>query len=304
MDIEIIGINTCGTYPSWVDHGVATIYNHVDKIVVINAGYDIEHPELGALFPLQRDHDNLKKIDIHNKIIEVTPTKEKIDSLFSRLCARDKDEFGRATNITLATQVAHEIPTSGKKRYILKFDSDQIFQNLTRKQLEDVINSHPNVGGFRFAQYADYLHDLDHTTGSVPDEFTNDGALLYVDLPDQRYGGQGSPNIGTDQFPIYSIRTFHMRRINPPGIDPYEYHFKRFWYHLYAPNSIKELSYNRETGKQYTNEQIIDMAHKEAIAMVRNKGALISSLAKDERVPYEKPKVCILTPIEYVKQGY
>lgn len=303
-DIEIIAITTCGTYPSWVDYAIASVYNHVDKVVVINSGYNIKDPGSGAIYSLERDHENIKKIDIHKKIIEVTPAKDKIEQLFSTMCKRDKDEFGRATNITFSTQVAHNLPNPKHlKRYMLKFDSDQIFSPITRKQLEDLISSNQK-SGYRFAQYADYLHDLEHITGSLPDEFTNDGALLYIDLPGQRYGGQGSPDTHTEQYPIYNIRTYHMRRINPPGVDTYEYHFKRFWYHTWGPNSIGEHGYNRDTGKKLTNEKIAEIAHNSTIDIIRNKGVSIDSLPWDQRIPYEKPLVCILTPLEYIKKGY
>lgn len=299
-DIEIIGITTAGTYPSWTEYCIASFYNHVDKIVIVNAGYNISKPEDGAIHPLQRDHNLIKKIDIHNKIIEITP---KSFNETSR-CREGKDEFGRATNITLATHTAHNLPNpKNKQRWILKLDNDQVYYKFSRDNLENLITQYHKTG-FRFGQKADYTNDFEHISAGLPDEFTNDGSLFYISKPNQWYTGQGSPIISADQYPITSIFTAHMRRINPPDIEPYEYHFKRFWYHTYAPDSIMEHDYNRKTGKHMTHEQIIEMAHKEAISILNSKGRLIKDLPYDERIPQEPPLVCILGSLEYIRKGY
>lgn len=304
-NIEIIGISTCGTYPSWIQHTIASFYNHVDKIVVVNAGYNINRPEDGAIYPLQREHKLIKQIDINNKIIEVNPTQSDIDNIFKTTCRKGKDEIGRSSNMTLATQTAYQIPNpENKQRWILKADSDQIWYKITRQQLENLIIQYPNKTGFRFAQYADFYHDFEHI-GSLPDEFTNDGSLFHISKQNQSYVGQGSPgNIKVNQHPIYEIRTSHMRRISSQGVEPYDYHFKRMWYHTFAPDSIMELDYNRKTGKHLTREQIIEISHKEAISILRQKGNHINDLPKDERIPYEPPLVCTLSPLEYIKKGY
>lgn len=300
-NIEIVGITTTGTYPSWTDHTVASFYNHVNKVVVVNAGYNINKPEDGAIYPLEKEHKLIKQIDINNKVIEITP------KTFNEtnLCKQGKDEFGRATNITLATHTAHNLPNpENKQRWILKLDSDQVMYQITREQLENLIQQYPNKTGFRFAQFADYYHNFEHISAGLPDEFTNDGSLFYISKPNQWYTGQGSPIINTSQHPITSIQTAHMRRINPPSVEPYEYHFKRLWYHTFGPNSIMEHDYNRKTGKKLTNEQIIEMTHKDVISMLKSKGRLISELPYDERIPQEPPLVCKMAPLEYIKKGY
>lgn len=305
-EIEIVGISTCGTYSSWVDYTVASFYNMVDKIVVINSGYDIYNPESGAIHRLEREHSLLQKIDIHNKILEVNPTQSDIEELFSikGKCDKGKDEYGRAGNITLATMTAHNLPNPDNKiRWILKADSDQIFYKFRRQDLENLILQYPNRSGFRFAQYADFFHDFEHIAEGLPNDFTNDGALFYQSKKNQRYGGQGSPDTHVDQQPIYTIKTAHMRRINPPDIEPYEYHFKRLWYHTFGPNQIMEHDYNRKTGMQFTNEQIIKIVHNDTLAILRTKGKLIKDLDYDERIPIKRPLVCEIGQIEYINRG-
>lgn len=304
--IEIIGITTCGTYPAWTSHTIASFYNHVDKIIVVNAGYNIYNPESGAIHPLSRDHDQIKELDINNKIFEFNPIQSTIDKIFDTSCTKGKDEYGRSTNMTLSTQIAYGSFSiqNGKNNWILKLDNDQILYPITRNQLNSIIEQYPNKTGFRFAQYADYYHDFEHI-GTLPDEFTNDGSLLYKALPNQSYSGQGSPgNINVNQHEIYTIQTSHMRRISPPDIDKYEYFFKRYWYHTYGPNSIMEHDYNRKTGKVLTNEMILKIAHDEAIETLKNKGTNITSLQKDNRIPYLPPLVCTMSPLEYIKEGY
>jgi hypothetical protein len=305
-NIEIIGITTCGTYPAWTAYTVASFYNHVDKIVVVNAGYDIFNPDSGAIHPLSRDHEQLKELDINNKIIEYTPTQNDIDKIFETSCTKGRDEYGRSTNMTLSTQLAYKSFTipNGKHNWILKLDNDQILYQITRKQLIDIIEKYPKETGFRFAQYADYIHDFDHI-GSLPDEFTNDGSLLHRAIPNQSYRGQGSPgNIKVTQYKIYSIQTSHMRRINPPDVDNYEYLFKRYWYHTFGPNSIMEHDYNRKTGEKLTSEMILKIANNSAIDILKSKGNHILDLPKDIRIPYSPPLVCTMQPLEYIKKGY
>ncbi len=305
--IEIIGITTTGTYPSWTDYCVASMYNLVDKIVVVNAGYDINNPETGAIHRLERDHNLLSKIDINDKILEFTPTMENIETIFKTTCKKGQDEFGKSTSMTLATQIAHKLFETTLPHFILKLDSDQILYGLTRqKLLDETINKYPTKTGFRFSQYADYLHDFKHID-YIPDEFTNDGALFYKSIPNQGYRGQGSPGyINVDQQQIYTVRTAHMRRIPPPGIMSVEYHFKRSWYYTYAQNSIMEHKYNVSTGKKMTDEQVMEFAHKETVRLLEHKGSLIPTGKQNCNIPipYEMPLVCKMTLLEYIKKGY
>lgn len=303
-NIEIIGISTCGTYPSWVDYTVASFYNSVDRVVVINSGYDINDPDSGPIHRLEREHSLLEKIDIANKIIEYTPTKLDYDKLFRTACINGKDEYGRSGNMTFASRIANNLPNLYKKeRWILKLDSDQILYKISKEQLISVINDNKKTG-FRFAQYADYCNDFDHLTGTnLPDEFTNDGSLFYKSQPNQRYMGQGSPITNVDQFQIYEIRTSHMRRIPPPNVDKYDYFYKRYWYHIFGPNSINEHPFNRLNGRALTYEEIKKLAQDQAIASVNSVGIHINDIPKDIRIPYTPPLVCKMTPLEYVKMG-
>lgn len=299
---EIIGISTCGTYPSWIDYTVASFYNSVDRVVVINSGYDIDNPDSGPIHRLEREHNALEKIDINNKIIEYTPTKTEYDRLFETVCKNGKDEFGRSGNITFASKIATNLPNLyNKERWILKLDSDQILYKISKEQLISLINDH-KTDGFRFAQYADYYHDFEHLDSpSLPGDFTNDGSLFYKSLPNQKYMGQGSPITNVNQFPIHEIRTSHMRRISPPGVDKYEYYYKRYWYHTFGPNSINEHPYNKLNGKKLTYEEIKNLAKEQAIGSVNSTGVNINDLPTDVRIPYTPPLVCKMTPLEYVK---
>lgn len=301
---EIIGISTCGTYPSWIDYTVASFYNSVDRVVVINSGYNVDDPESGPIHRLEKEHDLLEKIDVNNKIIEYTPTKVEYDRLFESVCKNGKDECGRSGNMTFANMIANNLPNLyNKQRWLLKLDSDQILYKISKEQLISLINDHKKTG-FRFAQYADYLHDFEHLDAGLPDEFTNDGSLFYISKSNQSYGGQGSPSyINVDQFPIYEIRTSHMRRISPPNVDRYDYFYKRYWYHTFGPNSINEQSYNRTTGKKLTYEEIKKIAQEQAIASVNSIGVHINDVPNDVRIPYTPPLVCKMTPLEYIKMG-
>jgi len=138
-NIEIIGITTVGTYPSWIDRTVASMYNKVDKIIVVNAGYDIYNSD-NPYYRLEKEHKLLQELDIQNKILEYTPHGKE---LFIDNFEEEKDELGRASNMTLSTILANESFTSSKQHWILKLDSDQIFYQFERQSLEELIKKYP-----------------------------------------------------------------------------------------------------------------------------------------------------------------
>lgn len=294
-DIEIIGIVTCGTYPSWIDYTIASFYNHVDKIVVVNGGYDIAHPERGAIFPLEREHKLIKEIDINNKIIEINPTQEMLDNVY-----KIGNESDCAAHVTLATQTAHNLPNhTDKKRYILKLDSDQIMTQIIRKQMTHTIKTqlHFSKIGIIALQRSDNYHDLEHVGHDI---VLGNGALLYESLPNQSYDRKGMPIFRNKLIFNNMFETAHMKRISPKDIEPLVYHYKRAWCRIYEENLATYI----KTGKKFTNEEIKEIAYRDAVTFLEYKGRHMRSLPYDDRMLYHPPVIFKTNPLNYIKIGY
>lgn len=292
--LKITAISLCGSYPSWTDYAIGSVYNAVDEIIVVNSGYDINNPQLGCKFPEPINSQRIRNVmDIDqklgkNKIVLIDgldhnslEKKFKIDY--------NIHEYGRSGNATYANRLARKRGAD----WILHVASDQIFyESLNRQKLDDLIRM--GHSGYRFWQYADFAYGLEHH-GGLPDNGTNDGSLFYISKENQNYGGQGAPNTNVEQYEIDYIQTAHMRNVPPFGIDLYSYYYTRFWYHYFAPNEIMEHQYNRDTKTKYTIEQIMNMAHnttKDTIERFVKKGGVHKiGDVKDDRAPKDIPKI-------------
>jgi len=309
-NVKIIAVSNCGTYSSWIDYVIGSVYNSVDAVVVVNGGYITEKPELGNCNILERERDLLKEIDIDKKVFQFSPNNDKLEQL--GFYKEGRDELARAGNMTLSIHYAYAVASKKgwdfNNLWIMKLDSDQICDsNFTRENLIDLTDS--SRVGFRFAQYADFYRRFDRIQ-ALPDwvagkegDFTNDGSLFFKANLNAHIGCQGSPSI-PEEFPINDLRTYHMRRIHPQGVDEYEYHYKRFWYHTYGPNSIMEYGYNRDTGKSMTLEQI----HKEADILTKgileNKGHNREHFNNDIRFPASPPEIVEKGVLNYINGSY
>lgn len=303
--MKITAVTTVGTYYSWAMWGCASIYNSVDNIIVINGGFNPDDIQDGDNIPLQRELKQLKEIDIDAKITQIRPMEETLKKLLKRELDWERCEKGRARNITLAFQLAYHTGAD----WVLKFDSDQVFdESFTREALEDLANNVSNISGFRFAEYADFYRDWGRVQ-AFPGKFTDDGTLFFKAHKDAWAVGGGSPVHYSDQHEIHDMRSFHMRRIAPPDVDEYDYHYKRLWYHIFGPNSVGEW---REDGKvvRLTEEQIVERAEKAANDLLCNPGHTKKYFRdcgnfenKLHMFPPNKPPVVAIGPIEYIKKG-
>ncbi len=263
--MKITGIITCGSYPSWIDYAIGSIYNAVDEIIVINSGYDISKIELGCGFPELTNSKKIKEIlNIEKKLglnkihlIEGVDY-NKLNSIFK--INYNVNEYARSGNVTYASKLA----TKRGADWTLAVAADQIlYMSLSRQSLDYLIKL--NHSGYRLWQYADFIFNLQHHR-QLPDDGTNDGSLFYKSQNKSIwYGGQGAISGTVEQYKINFIHAAHMRYIVPFNTSPYEYYYKRQFYHLYAPNEIMELDYNKNTGLKYSLDEIKQFSHNDAI---------------------------------------
>ena len=95
--MKIIGVSTCGSYESWAKWAIASLYNIVDEIIVINGGIDVNDPDGPDNIPLTREVRQLKEIDVKQKITQIKPSWDKVKFAKKETC-----EAGRGRNISLA----------------------------------------------------------------------------------------------------------------------------------------------------------------------------------------------------------
>jgi len=315
-DIKIFLTSHCGTYSSWLAWTVASVYNIVDHVVILNGGYDTDHPETGHTHVLRRELEQLKAIDINHKIVQHKPNMENLRK--TGLYTDGKDELARSGNMTLAYQYALATAEAAgydlDKVWILKLDSDQIaHDDFSRELLIKLATNTRGFTGFRFGQFADYYRSFDrvqslcHWCANEEGNMTNDGSLFFKAHNRARAGGQGSPDIG-QEVPINAAHTFHMRRIHPPDVPEYDYHFKRFWYHCFGPNQIMELQENKD-GRILSYDEISEIAHNQTKSMLQSRGKAVHEFVDDEgipdpRFPIGKPSVVGMGTKIYIEQGF
>lgn len=310
-DYRIIGVTTVGTYNCWGAWTVGSFYNSVDDVVIINGGYIPEKPELGNCNILEREKQQFKDMDVDNKIYQFKCNNDNLKK--TGLYKEGKDELARSGNMTLSYQYAYKLAQDKgydlSKVWILKLDADQICNlSFTRENLLKLAKSGEH-NGYRFAQYADFFRSYERVQ-SLPDwcanevgNFTNDGSLFFRTHAQAHAGGQGSPGVG-EEYPCTDFATYHMRRIHPPDMDEYKYHFDKIWYHTWGPNQIMEYGFNREHGRKMTNEEVWEEAERVTKGILETEGTHISEYGDDIRIAKNPPKIVEIGIDEYIKEGY
>jgi len=294
---KIIAFTAVGSYPSfWLEYGVASVYNVVDEIMVVNGGLQgYSKPALSNdNYPLKREHEVLKDLDIDKKIVEMPAS---WDYAYP-VCQKGREEL-RARNLTIGMLSAYNRGAD----WILKFDSDQVFYTSV-KQIRDLAEKKEHLG-YIFWNYTDFVGDLYHIDG-IKEEGTSDGSQFYRKGACQGYGGQGAPRI-VEQFPHPEIKTAHLRRVVPENIsekEKYQFYFDRSLYHIWSQNEINEHPINRNEGRKLTFEEMRSMAEGEAKHNAKSIGKYHVDGVKHPNVAICPPAVCLMSPSAYVKGGH
>ena len=250
---KVIGFTATGTYPSHTDLCVASLYFICDEIIVINGGYDVDNVDLGDTIPIERDKKLLKEMDIDNKITQIKPSWEAATPIHKgmKLINPEKDEGGRSRNLTHGVQAAIRRGAD----LVIKIDADECL-DLRTIDREKILALYPNISigkspkitnqghvlGFRLGMYechGDFYHFNGMPSWAAEDSndgpSSNDAPQIYHPYPTDYYGGGGAPAVKSHIIPKQDFHAFHVRSVVPHGVDPFEYFYKRYWYHTYAP---------------------------------------------------------------------
>ena len=287
MGKKIIGITTIGTYYSpWFPYTIASIYNHVDEIIVVNGGYDLSNLKKDVFnIPLKKASDDIKHLDDNNKIFEISePTLDEIrhkGEVTTQYDAnRRKKILGwwdvRGVNMTLAQELAVELGAN----WILKIDSDQVcYADVNR-----IKNANK---GLIFHQY-EFFRDVMHspTPGHTPDSPYNDSVFIYKANREGFYLGSGSPEIYAERNLTDKIHCAHLRYANPMFLnekEKYDHFLGRAWWRNF-------------TNEGLWGQELWDAANKTA------RDAINIPVREPQQPP---PQICAYKdPKDYIEEGF
>lgn len=203
-----------GTYYSpWVPYTIASIYNHVDEIIIVNGGFDLNNPSKSEyIVPLKKISDIITKFDIQNKITEISnfsifdvkhiyTVAREYDKLFDKHQQIWYDQ--RGLNLTLA----HETAIKHKADMILKIDSDQVCY-------ADLKGIKEHNEGLIFHQY-EFIGNINFLSDPPPDSPFNDSVYTYEAKEEGFFGGGGAPAIQAQRQFCPDFHCAHLRFANP-----------------------------------------------------------------------------------------
>lgn len=275
--MKIIGIMAVGTYYSpWTPYAIASIYNHVDKLIIVNGGFDLNRPKKREYtVPLEQVTMDIIHLDINSKITEKTnfsifdivhkyPVAREYDKLWDKNQQIWYDQ--RGLNLTLA----HETAVERGADIILKIDSDQVcYADVKKIKQYDV--------GQIFHQY-EFIESTEFLANPPPDSPFNDSVYTYKAKSEGFYGGGGAPAIQAQRHFCSDIHCAHLRFANP--------------HHLSYKERLNHF-YGRKWFAKYTNEglwgkPLHTIAMKSALDLTKVEGK-VSDVSPPEVTKYKDP---------------
>ena len=246
---KLAGILACGTfYSPWTPFCIASIYDVVDELVIVNGGYDMGSPDINEYnVPLEQVTKDIEVLDVDSKIVEVRDFS--IDDLghtFEVSTQRRADREGleewfdvRGLNITLANELAVAMGATD----ILKIDSDQVcYSDVTASNPDIVVGGeHPfnlkqESNGCIFHQ-TEFVGDCgvglqNYLFLPKPSNAYNDSVFTYRASASDYYLGGGGPMVGPREN-TNSYHCAHLRHANPAWLsreEKLEHFYGRFWF--------------------------------------------------------------------------
>jgi len=291
--VKIVASTCVGTFTSpWLEYTIASIYNVVDEIIVVNGGYDLKNPSIDNK-KLERESKVIKEIDINGKITEVRGDWNLVKY------AKPETETIAARNMSIGIQIAYYRNPDAT----LEIKCDQVFYPTVKRIHQLDLNQH---SGYQFWEYTNFIGGLYSVPKEQKHKGCDDGARLFKPCETDYYNGQGQPMIRAEQFCVDFIQTGHMRMVYPDKYskeEKLEFAYERAWAHLMCQNSINEHPINQREGRKLTLDEIEKMAREQARSIVEAKGIPLH-LVDDPRSPKEPPPAALMEPLEYITRGY
>jgi len=265
----ITGICAVGTYyPIWFPYTIASIYNIVDEIVVVNGGIDLKqkNPNPEELVPLEQVTKDIERLDIDNKIVEVRHDEVEVEHkmLLTTQYEANLKKLAhwydlRGLNLTLANEVA----VKRGAKFILKIDSDQVVyrdaMGLRNERKALILYQYEFAGPVGHPK-------INFLVDPLPDSPFNDSCFIYPARKDQFYGGGGAPALGVVREPTDRYHCAHLRYAYPYWMQREEalkHFYERMWFVYY-------------TNEGLWGEELEEKARRAAEDLLRRKKKLTS----------------------------
>lgn len=273
-------IMCCGSYYSpWFPYTVASTYAVSDFMVVVNAGFDFENPSVDVNdVPLKQVTEDIRNLDIENKIIEVTDV-SRVKHKLPLICQKEANDQKivdwydlRGRNMTLASEVAYD---NGAKM-VIRIDTDQVCY-------KDVMKVKGRKEAMTFYQY-EFEGDIYHLGWPGPSSPFNDSVYYYRIFKEDWYVGGLAPVIHHSRKPCHVIHCAHLRHANPIELseeEKYKHFRDRNLFHLWT-NFYGVFT-----------DDLLKKADQYARALLTKKG-------RPSNVP--PPEACLMRPIDYIKE--
>ncbi len=302
-DMKLTAITCIGGYwCPWFPYSLASVYNHVDEIIVANQGYNIDshagkNDFMVSVGPLERASNVIKRLDVNGKIIELTdidPTK--LIHAYPMGTLKDCKDGNwydmRGLNFTAANEYAAQHGAD----WILMAGSDGVAYADLKGIKEEIgtYSFHRNEFAGDVGGEASYLHDVymdtmysDTIDTFVADLYTwfSDGGAIsgHRSIPAK----DGNTSDTHARKPTDRFNMGHMRFSNPAWLSPeekFEHFYGRYVFGMYT----------HEYGS--FSKELFEAAAKKAQAMLE---------APKKPDPVKPPEVCLYRdPLEYIKLGY
>lgn len=231
----IIGVGSC--YYVWFPYTIASIYNAVDEIVVVNGGIDINSSESPTEFniPLKEVTRDIQKLDIDGKIIEikgftVNDVHTKLPFFEGPNKLRGKEYQDKCYDcMGFNATLAHETAIKKGADLILSVDADHVCY----PEVEHVRNAGPVV----FQAY-EFLLDEDHLCyPRLEHEAYHGGAFTYYPKMGEYFTFFKCRNDLTCNIVPSNYRNAHYRWAAPSWFSQdelFEYFYHKNIYHIWT----------------------------------------------------------------------
>lgn len=298
--MKIVGITGIGTYPvPWLKYGLASIYNVVDEIVVVNSGYNFPFfTEYDV--PLLEESQMMKELDVNGKIREIQHVTWEKASKFGPELLESREGI-RALGMTYANDVANDLGAD----WILRFDSDQVFFPNVKKVRE--LAKGDKGDGFQFLEYKAYWISP-NTMVKGGEVSHSDGAKFYQSIGQQGqrqwFAGEGAIVHYRPQFPNKEVTTGHFREVHPalPDGTPdrrglFLNYFQRMLFHNFDQNRLYAGTDKPGWEKGLTRDEMILRAFNTARGIAYGKYDLVPSVPT-------APLVIRIGASKYISEGF
>lgn len=298
--MKIVGVTTCGGFKAWwLQHGLASIYNLIDEMIIAVGGPGREQDYLKPM---------LKEVDIKEKVSYIYPAWKDAPPYLNP----GRDDV-RALNKTMAVQEAYKRGAD----WILPFDCDMVYYESLGPVVRELIQK--DINSYRFTMitlspdiyHTDFLMPWDQNPAMAESQYSY--LSLFKAYTDLYY--VGCAHIGTDRaqvhFPQKTDRRVviaHLWAITPDIRDRINFLWEKFYWSAYVSQQgfyTSEQKLNDQQLAEYAIERVRQRLNADTLSPPNGRIPLGS--IDDPRVPKAPPLVLqkpyFDNPVEYIEKG-